>query len=114
MILGNPLFGWIIIGLSVDKLILLTISNNSLGPNEQLTPKASTSRFVKVFATISGVEPVKVLPVLSNVIVANIGKFVFSFKANIQAFISYKSENVSRIYPSTKSFVINAISLNAS
>ena len=84
-------------GRFVYSVILFTTENNSFGPSEQFTPKALTPKLVNVFATISGLEPVRVLSVLSKVIVAYIGRFVFSFKAKIQALISYKSENVSTI-----------------
>ena len=90
------------------------IGYNSFGPKEQFTPMTSAPKPSNVLITISGVEPVRVLPDLSNVIVINTGLSLFSFTASKAALASYKSVKVSNIYPSTKSFEYKTTSLNAS
>ena len=69
-------------------IISSTMSPNSFGPREQLTPKASTPNPSKVRTIDNGVHPVKVLLFFSKVIVQNTGRFVFSFAAKIAALAS--------------------------
>ena len=64
-------------------------------------------------AAMRGVLPVSVRPDASNVIVANTGLSVCSFRASTHALSSYKSENVSAMYPSTRPPVSSAISAYA-
>ena len=58
------------------------------GEVEQLMPGTSTPRALRVRATISGLEPVRVLPEVSKVMVAIRGSAEFSFTASIAALIS--------------------------
>jgi len=69
-------------------LIRLTKGIRCSGEVEQLMPGTSTPKALNVRATISGLEPVRVLPEVSKVIVAIRGSVEFSFTASMAALIS--------------------------
>src|SRR6056297_2709161 len=98
---GIPALGFAIIGVEEIFSILFTISTSPLGPLEQLPPSASTPSPSKVIASDSGVVPEKVLKLSSKLILAKMGKLLFSFAAKIAAFSSSKSVNVSIYIKST-------------
>ena len=77
--------------------ISLTVGSSSFGPSEQFTPSASTPKDESATAAVFASVPRKVLPSLSKVMVAAIGKSEFSFAARIAALISSKSDMVSII-----------------
>ena len=68
----------------------------SLGPREQLMPTASAPRPRAVAAKLSTVQPVKVRPPASKLMLASTGRLLFSLTASRAAFSSYRSVKVSR------------------
>ena len=107
---GSPALGLTTIGSLVHFERVAITGSNSLGPNEQFTPSASTPSPLKVSA-IDGIEqPVNVLWFISNVIVIIIGRLEFSLAARTAALHSSKSVIVSKTIRSA-SFPANIISL---
>ncbi len=80
------------------------IGSISLGPKEQLTPRASTPNPSSTITIDVALHPVKVLLSASKLIVQNTGKSEFSLAANTAAFASYKSVMVSIKIKSTPLF----------
>ena len=93
---GSPAFGFTIIGRFVHSESFATTGSNSAGPNEQLTPSASTPSPLRVSAMDSIQQPVKVLWLISKVIVTATGKSECSFAASTAALHSSKSVMVSK------------------
>ena len=86
--MGRPMLGCVMMGRCVSGRIRCTRSTNVLGDVEQLMPSTSTPSAVSVTAAISGVEPVRVRPEASKVMVAKSGRSVFSRTARTAARIS--------------------------
>ena len=61
---------------------------NSIGPNEQFTPKTSTFNPSKTLTIVKGSQPESVRRLLSYVMVTNTGRSLFSLTAKIPAFTS--------------------------
>ena len=92
---GSPALGFTTSGSLVYLPSSSTTGYNSSGPNEQLTPSASTPSPSIVSAIEDTWQPVKVLIFCSKVIVQIIGSSVFSFAASTAALSSNKSVIVS-------------------
>ena len=105
---GRPLLGCARMGQLANGFMRRTTSITPAGFVEQFTPSASTPSDERVSATISGVEPVSVRDCSSNVMVAKIGLLQTSRMARIAARSSYRSLNVSKRKPSTRSAVYSA------
>ena len=67
----------------------------SLGPREQLMPMASAPSPSSTAAMEATVQPVKVRPFSSKLMVTNTGSSVFSFAASSAARVSFRSVMVS-------------------
>ena len=67
-----------------------------MGPRLQLIPTASAPRPRAVAAKLSTVQPVKVRPPASKLMLASTGRPQFSLQASRAAFSSYKSVKVSQ------------------
>ena len=74
----------------------LAMGKISLGPSEQLMPTALAPRPRAVAAKLPTVQPVKVRPLASKLMLAMMGRVLFSLAASRAAFISYRSVNVSK------------------
>ena len=92
---GNPALAFTTIGRYVHLDISSTIGSKSFGPNEQLTPNASTPSPCNVRHMADTEHPVNVRLFSSNVIVVITGRLEFSFAARTAAFVSSKSVIVS-------------------
>ena len=67
-----------------------------MGPSEQLMPTALAPRPRAVTPKLSTVQPVKGRPPASKLMLAKIGRPLFSFAASRAAFSSYRSVKVSK------------------
>ena len=101
---GKPAFACTMTGQRAAFSISSTMGPSASGPSEQFTPSAFTPSDDNTMAATVGLVPRNVRPVSSNVMVAKMGRSLFSLQASTAALTSSRSVMVSMMNRSAPYF----------